>query len=84
MPELFMEIVSVFPLASVNWDEVNCDRQSSFPDAPPETFEITANLILAMVPPVPVKTTSAASNAYWPALAPTVHVTLASALPLEL
>lgn len=84
MPELDICNVNVFPLLSVNCDDVSVDRHSSLPDAPPDVLLMTANLMLAIEPPVAVNTTSSASSLYWPALAPTVQTMLANALPLEL
>jgi hypothetical protein len=48
-------------------------------DAP--EAQITANLILLMVPPVPVHTVAAALNRNCPPDAPAVHVFEASGLP---
>lgn len=63
IPLAFICNVSVLPLAKVNWLVVNCDRQSKcrLADAAAE-IQITACLMFAIVPPVPVHTTSSASN----------------------
>lgn len=84
IPVLAIVMVIVLPLEMVNCDDDSCERHSNLPDAPPDTLEMTANFTLLIAPPVPVQTTSAASNMYWPAEAPTVHTIDASDLPDEL
>jgi hypothetical protein len=84
-PLAFIWSVSVLPLESENCELVSCERQNSFraPADAPE-IQITANLMLEIAPPVPVQTTSSQSKRICAADAPAVHVSLASALPLEL